>query len=117
MKNPFSRPSPFGPKPVPLNAEERQRIWAWERWMLGFYAFAMVAIMGAISVASVLGHSREGRLLVIGVLMLLVLAGAFVQFRERCPRCDARLGRQSRLMLPEKCRHCGVEFPRPERKG
>lgn len=84
--------------------------------MLGFYAFAMVAIMGAIWVASVLGHSREGRVLVIGVLVLLALVGAFVQFRERCPRCQSLLGRQSRLMLPGKCRHCGVEFPRPKRQ-
>jgi hypothetical protein len=116
MRNPFRHPKPPGPLPAPLTREECERIWTWERWMMGFYAFAMIAILGTVSLAGVMGHSTQGRLVVVGVLVLLALAGAFVQFREKCPRCAARLGRQSRLLLPDKCRHCGVEFPRPPRK-
>lgn len=112
MRNPFKRPNPFGPQPDPLTREECQRIWRWERRMLGYYTFAMVAILGAISLASFMGNSTRGRLLIVGLLAVLAVAGAYVQFRERCPRCDTRLGRQSRLMLPQKCRQCGVEFPR-----
>ena len=44
---------------------------------------------------------------------LLVAAATYVQFSGKCPRCSTRLGRQARLVLPERCRVCGVEFPKP----
>lgn len=110
----FKRPSPFGPQPEPLSRPECERIWAWERWMMGFYALAMVVVMLLAWFASIHGGTTGGRMLVVGVIVLLAIAGAYVQFREKCPRCGTRLGRQSRLVLPQKCRSCGVEFPRAD---
>jgi hypothetical protein len=49
---------------------------------------------------------------VIGIVVALVVAGAVVQFRERCPRCRTLLGRQGRVLLPPQCSSCGVFFPR-----
>jgi len=55
------------------------------------------------------------RRFVIAVVLALVLFAAYLQFREKCPRCGSRLGRQSRLILPDTCRRCGVAYPRPPR--
>jgi len=38
----------------------------------------------------------------------LVIAAGFLQFSARCPSCGARLGLQSRLLVPEHCRVCGA---------
>jgi len=46
--------------------------------------------------------------------LILVVAAGFVQFGVRCPSCGYRLGRQSRLVVPEQCRSCGVPLRRPE---
>jgi hypothetical protein len=45
-------------------------------------------------------------------LGLLASAAAWVQFSAKCPNCGARIGFQSRLILPERCARCGVSFRR-----
>lgn len=45
--------------------------------------------------------------------LALVVAGVFVQFSARCPACGYRLGRQSRLVVPERCRACGASLRSP----
>jgi len=41
-----------------------------------------------------------------------MVAGAYVQFRDHCPRCGINLGRQGGVLLPLTCKACGVVFPR-----
>jgi hypothetical protein len=43
-------------------------------------------------------------------VLVLILAGGYVQFSVRCPACGYRLGRQSRLTLPESCGSCGTSL-------
>jgi hypothetical protein len=104
---------PTRKEPAPLDAEERARIWRWQRGMIAFYAFAMTSIAAGTYVLARFGEVAAVRQGALAAIALLVVAGAYVQFRERCPRCGSLLGRQSRLMLPLKCRSCGVPFPRP----
>ena len=104
---------PAAGKPAPLAEAELARVWRWERWMIRYYAMAMTVIAGAVALALVYGESVFVRRAVMGLVLMLVLLATFVQFREKCPRCGARLGRQSRLILPDRCRSCGVAFPRP----
>lgn len=40
----------------------------------------------------------------------MVVAGVWLQFSARCPSCGYRLGRQSRLVVPERCRSCGASL-------
>ena len=100
-------------KPAPLTRPELEGLRRWERSMIRYYAMAMtaVAIMAALAVAY--GDVPWARRSVLGLVLVLVLAATIVQFRQRCPRCGARLGTQTRLMLPDKCRKCGVRFERP----
>lgn len=100
------------PKPDPLTPEECTRIWRWERQMLVFYTIAMLLISGAVVFIAFAGDQQWARLSVIGMIVTLMAIGWFVQFRESCPRCGVKLGRQARVLLPVKCKSCGVQFPR-----
>lgn len=112
-----SQTDPTRPAQRPLDATERERIWRWERTMVRFYTLAMVVL--AVCALVLWGYSTErwARLSVAGAVSLLALVAGWVQFRERCPRCNTLLGRQSRLMLPLRCKVCKVEFPREKDHG
>jgi hypothetical protein len=99
--------------PAPLTADEQRRIWRWQRRMFAFYGLAMALLALAAALLFSFGElavMRRAALLGLGVVFL---AASFVQFRERCPRCGLRLGRHGRLLLPERCRGCGVGFEPP----
>jgi hypothetical protein len=109
--------NPFGPKPKPLTPEECESIWRWELAMIRFYMLAMVLIsLGFVAVWAYRDLAAVRIAVLLGVGALTVI-GAWVQFRERCPRCSSLIGRQARLILPLKCKHCGVEFPRRKDRG
>jgi len=100
-------------KPAPLTRPELERLWRWERGMIRYYAMAMTAIAIAAALAVAYGDIPWARRSMLALVLALVLTATVVQFRERCPRCGSRLGTQSRLLLPDKCRTCGVHFERP----
>ena len=83
--------------------------------MIRYYAMAMTIIAAGVGAVHLYGEEPWARRLTITVVLALVLLATLLQFQEKCPRCGSRLGRQSRLILPDKCRDCGVEFPRPPR--
>lgn len=99
--------------PKPLNAEESAHVKRWQRLMYGYFGLAMLVILGMFIAAQEYGDSPKARMLVLIGIGVLVVAATIVQFSGRCPRCRAYLGRQARLVLPERCRACGVEFPKP----
>ena len=99
--------------PRPLDDAEAAHVRTWQRRMYGYFGFAMLVILGLYIAAGKYGDSPTARWIVLAGVAALVIAATFIQFSGRCPRCKAYLGRQARLVLPEKCRACGVEFPRP----
>ncbi len=99
-------------QPKPLDEKERGQVTAWENLMTLYYVFAMVAIIAAYTYAERVGDSSEGRWMVVALVVALVAGATYVQFSGRCPRCRTPLGRQTRFVLPQKCKVCGVAFPR-----
>ncbi|HRK19911.1 MAG TPA: hypothetical protein PK970_13215 [Hyphomicrobiaceae bacterium] len=101
------------PEQKPLDAEELARIARWHRNMMMFYGIAMT-VLAAVTLAlpKLLDQSIAHRIILL-LLFVFIVAGGWVQFRERCPRCNARLGRQSRFIVPRFCGKCGVGL-RPE---
>jgi hypothetical protein len=102
-----------GPVQKPLDQSELERIWRWERNMIWFNGGAMVLLIAGIIGFRYFSESALFRYGVLAMIPVLTAIGAYVQFREVCPRCKSLLGRQSRFVLPNACRHCGVEYPRP----
>jgi hypothetical protein len=99
-------------EPAPLTTGEHNRLWCWQRRMLFFYgiAIALLALAGALML--LFGELAWVRRAALALLLALIAAATFVQFRERCPRCRRRLGWHGRLFLPAQCPGCGVEFVR-----
>ena len=105
-------PRRLGPMPKPLVAAELDRIWAWERQMIAFYITATIGLVGMLVLVLLFPASaliQNGGMLLLAVTLI---GGAYVQFRERCPRCNVRLGRQARFVVPALCKSCGIDFPR-----
>ena len=103
---------PSGPPPKPLDRAELERVLGWQQRMYWFYGTAMVLLCAGAWLLSQYGEAAWVRPSLIVMILGLMIAGAYVQFRERCPRCSALLGRQSRFVLGAKCKSCGVAFPR-----
>ena len=101
---------------APLTSLEAASIWQWQRHMYIFYGIAMALIAVAFIAVESYRELRAVRLLALLLTGLLIAVGAYIQFRERCPRCSARIGRQARLMMPEACAECGVAFPLPPKR-
>lgn len=98
------------PDPKPLDAGEFARIARWHRGMMAFYAVAMTVLTAAaLGLPRVLDQSVANRA-ILALLLFFIVVGGWVQFRERCPRCATRLGRQSRFMVPRVCGGCGVRL-------
>ena len=81
--------------------------------MIRYYATATATLVGAAALAFTYSDVPWIRRSILAVALGLMVAGIFVQFRERCPRCAARVGAQTRLLLPGKCKKCGVIFDGP----
>jgi hypothetical protein len=105
---------PSGAPPEPLAPAELSRVLGWQRRMYWFYSVAMIMIAGGFYLMGRFADTSWIRPALLVMLLALMAAGAWVQFRERCPRCGTLLGRQSRFILPAKCKSCGVGFPRAD---
>ena len=98
-----------------LSSEQYRRIKRWEKKMVLFFTVAMIFGVTAISVSSVLNWSvHANRALVAVFVLFLAIPGALLQFSEKCPRCEHRLGFQTRLVLPVRCKKCGVSYQKPD---
>jgi hypothetical protein len=81
--------------------------------MIRYYVLATTALIAAAALTFTYSDNPWIRRSMLAGVVGLMLAGAFVQFRERCPRCAARVGAQTRLFLPGECKKCGVIFCAP----
>lgn len=105
---------PSGPAPAPLDPQELARVHAWQRGMYVYYGLAMVLVAIGFYLVTRFQDLPWLRPALVLMIVALMVVGAFVQYRERCPRCGVLLGRQARLVLPARCKSCGVGFPRSD---
>jgi hypothetical protein len=96
----------------PLTRAELERLWRWERQMTWLYGAAMAGFLLAGVAANRFGDLAWLHRPLLAGAAILVVAAAVLQFRERCPRCRARLRSGILRMLPGRCSQCGVPFPR-----
>ena len=76
--------------------------------MAFFVTIAGLLIVFAADI--IFGFSPQGALPAFSALLALALSAIVIQFSQKCPRCGYRLGRQTRLLLPDQCKQCGVRL-------
>ncbi len=96
----------------PLTTSQLSELWKAERRSLRIYAVAVTILAAALGLSHLNIAPPELRYLILLGALGCVVAAIAVHLAIRCPRCNARLGAQS-LMLPDKCKSCGVEIVHP----
>jgi prepilin signal peptidase PulO-like enzyme (type II secretory pathway) len=101
---------------APLSKQECESLWRWQHQMIVYYTIALLLMaVAGFAVMKYPDNTSIGSM-AIGLIFLLAGIGAYVQFREKCPRCSALIGRQARFLMPKVCKYCGIEFPPPPDK-
>ena len=91
-----------------LNEQEIRRLVRWQRRMVRTFVSTWIYFLLVIGLHIFIGPPSWVILLAFAPVLAFVVAGALLQFSIRCPKCGYRLGRQSGLVIPERCRRCGV---------
>jgi lipopolysaccharide export LptBFGC system permease protein LptF len=91
-----------------LNTKELQELQLWQKRMITLLVIAMVALIVVVGVDLIIGMSRMAASFVFLGLVALAGLGIFIQFSQKCPACGYRLGFQTRLLIPNNCKKCGV---------
>lgn len=97
----------------PLTGAEVRALWYAERRAMRLYAVAVTLLAAALGFVHLASGVVEVRYLVTLAALGLILAAFYLQFSIRCPRCKARLATQTLLLLPDRCKSCGVEIAHP----
>lgn len=91
-----------------LSTRELEQLRAWQKRLVVVFLATMAGLFVAAAIDFAFGLSANDAVYVFSALLLLVLLSLYVQFSQKCPGCGYRLGFQTRLLLPEHCRKCGV---------
>jgi len=76
--------------------------------MVSVFVGTWAYLLLVIAVHVILKPAPEIIQLALAPALALVVASVVLQFSVRCPSCGYRLGRQSRLLVPDRCRSCGI---------
>jgi len=93
-----------------LTEEDHRRLVQWQRRMVSSFIGMWVYVLLVIAVQVFLDPPAKLIRLALLPALCLVVFGGYLQFSIRCPSCGYCLGRQSRLVVPERCRSCGVDL-------
>ena len=91
-----------------LSNIEREQLRSWQRRLVIAFVVTIAGLLIVFAADIVFGFSPRGALLAFSALLVLALAAMVIQISQKCPRCGYRLGRQTRLLLPDRCKKCGV---------
>ena len=91
-----------------LSANEFEELQLWQKRMITVLVTIMAALVLVVCADWIIGISRMVASFAFYSLLALAGLGIFIQFSQKCPRCGYRLGFQSRLLVPQNCKKCGV---------
>jgi hypothetical protein len=93
-----------------LTKAELEHLKLWQKKMVSTFIVAMLVIVIGVPLKLAMGLNEELELFLGGLFVALAIVGGIIQFSEKCPNCGARIGMQSRLVLPARCVKCGISF-------
>jgi hypothetical protein len=96
--------------PEPLTPAEIAELERWRERMIRALAVSVVIFLLWLVLVYFAGDQLWVQSSAFVVAAPLVVTGLLMQVGRRCPRCEWRIGLQSRLTLPERCAVCGVSF-------
>ena len=99
--------------PAPLTNAEVVALWRGERRAMRLYVASLSVMAAGFGLIVFAGLEAEVRYLVLLAALALLGAALYLQFAIRCPRCTAHLATQSAVLLPDRCKSCGVAIARP----
>lgn len=99
--------------PDPLTNVEVVALWHGERRAIRLYVAALSVMAAGFGFIVFAGLETQLRYLVLLAALALLGAAIYAQFAIRCPRCAAHLAIQSAVLLPDRCKSCGVPIARP----
>ena len=91
-----------------LSTSELEQLQSWQRRLVTAFIVTIAGLLVVVAADIIFGFSPRGALLAFSALLALALTAIVIQFSQKCPRCGYRLGRQTRLLLPDQCKKCGV---------
>jgi hypothetical protein len=91
-----------------LDADELAELQHWQRRMVSLFVITMSGLLLTVILDLLIGLSQATATIIFLVLVALVVLAGFVQFSQKCPACGYRLGFQSRLLVPDHCKCCGI---------
>jgi len=100
-------------QPAPLTSAEIVALWHNERRAMRLYVAALSVMAAGFGLVAFAGLDAGLRYPVLLAALALLGAALYVQLAIRCPRCTARLAVQSPLLLPDRCKSCGIPIARP----
>jgi len=97
-----------------LSKQDSLRLFRWQRRMVSLFIGTWAYILLVIAFHLLANPPPHVVQLALIPALGLVIGGVCLQFSVRCPSCGYRLGRQSRLLVPDRCRSCGLSLRNPE---
>lgn len=93
-----------------LNTDELEKLQQWQKQMVTIFVITMLSLLIVIGADIAIGLSQDLAWYFFIILVILAALGVFIQFNKKCPRCNYRLGFQTRLLLPDSCKKCSVKL-------
>ena len=93
-----------------LSSAKLQHLRLWQRKMVTTFVVSMLTIIIAVPLKMAMVLSQGMEFFLGGFFVVLAIVGGVIQFSARCPNCGARIGMQSRLVLPKRCAKCNISF-------
>ncbi len=93
-----------------IDNNQYQRLKKWERKMIiTFIGWCVVFILVYAS-----EFLFNADMITVNILVTILMVwggfGVFIQFSEKCPNCNYRIGFSSSLLLPKSCKKCGIVY-------
>jgi hypothetical protein len=88
----------------------RRKLSIWRAIVKSAVALTWLCLAAEIALLLWAGAPRILRILTGAVLVESFLTAVLVGAFGKCPACNANFGLESRRLLPDRCRSCGVAF-------
>jgi len=84
------------------------RLLRWQRRMIALFVGTWAYLLLVVVAYEVFDASPQAVRWALAPALGLVAAGGWLQLSARCPGCGRRIGLQSRMVVPDRCRACGI---------